>query len=355
MKEGGWIVSARFDLALLALPAAATALALTLPAPAGPLPLVWFLLLVVAFDVAHVWATLYVSYLDGEAFARRRRLFLLPIPLALGASWALHERSPALFWSILAYVAIHHFASQQWGFVALYRLRGGERTDRGLDKLTLWTGALGPVLLWHASPERRFDWFGHGEEFLVALPPWVAPHIVAVMLVVGCAWVARQVWRFVEGSVVPGKVLWMIAAWLSWSLGIGLAEHPLVSLAAINLLHGIPFLGLVWFRCNRRWEGKPATSLVAWLSRPRMAWAFYGLIVALALLEEGLWDGAVWGVYLSGLAGLETPALASPARSLVVAALATPQIVHYALDAWLWKLDGSNPDLHEALGVPLRR
>lgn len=351
-----WIVSAPFDLALLALPALATGLVLLLPAHAGPLPLAWFLLLVVAFDVAHVWATLYVSYLDGEAFARRRRLFLLAVPLALVGAALLHTRSPVLFWTALAYVAIHHFASQQWGFIALYRLRGGERgrADRWLDKLALWTGALGPVLLWHASPERRFDWFGHGEEFLVELPPSVAPHLVAVMFVVGIAWGARQVWRTLDGHVTPGKVLWMIAAWASWSLGIGLSSNPLVSLAAINLLHGIPFLGLVWFRCRRRWAAEGDTSFMARLSRPHRVWAFYGLIVVLALLEEGLWDGVVWGVYAPALVGLEPPALGPVARSLVVAALATPQIVHYALDAWLWKLDGSNPDLHLALGVPLR-
>jgi hypothetical protein len=356
---GSWIVSPRFDLTLLAVPAVATALALLAPGPAGPLPLWAFLLLVVAFDVAHVWSTLYVSYLDREAFARRRLLFLLPIPLALLGSYRLHAHSPVLFWSLLAYVAIHHFASQQWGFIALYKLRAQDRDpfDRYLDKWTLWVGALGPVLWWHSST-RRFDWFGHGEEFLIALDPALQVDIAAVMLAFAALWLARQAVHLRRGTLVPGKVLWMVAAWLSWSLGIGLAEHPLVSLAAINLLHGIPFLGLVWFRCNRRWEGRAGEShspLLARLSQRRALWAFYGLVLLLALLEEGLWDGALWGVHLHALTGVAPLALGDDARSLLVAALATPQIVHYYLDAWLWKLDGSNPDLHLALGVPLRR
>lgn len=356
---GRWIVSPRFDLTLLAVPAVATALALLLPRPDG-LPLWGFLLLVVAFDVAHVWATLYVSYLDREAFARRRLLFLLPVPLALAVSYRLHAHSPVLFWTLLAYVAIHHFASQQWGFIALYRLRAGERdpVDRHLDKWTLWVGALGPVLWLHASPERRFEWFGHGEEVLVALDPALKGDIAAVMAAFAAVWLARQAWHLRRGALNEGKALWMVAAWLSWSLGIALADHPLVSLAAINLLHGVPFLGLVWHRCNRRWEGRAEgapSPLLARLSQRRAVWAFYGLILALALLEEGLWDGAVWGVYLHDLAGVAPPRLGDGARSLLVAALATPQIVHYVLDAWLWKLDGTNPDLHEALGVPLTR
>src|SRR3712207_5118006 len=79
--SSGWIVSPRFDIALLGVPAAGTALLLLTPADTGMadglVPLWAFLLLVVAVDVAHVWATLYLSYLDREAFARRRLLFLL--------------------------------------------------------------------------------------------------------------------------------------------------------------------------------------------------------------------------------------------------------------------------------------
>lgn len=360
--EGGpgpWIVSPSFDLTLLAVPALATALALLLPSPAGGLPLWAFLLLVVAFDVAHVWSTLYLSYLDREAMARRRLLFLLPVPLTVLGAYRLHAHSPVLFWTVLAYVAIHHFASQQWGFIALYKLRAGERdpVDRYLDKWTLWVGALGPVLWWHASPDARFDWFGHGEQFLFALEPGLKVDIAFVMGAFALAWAARQAWLLAWGRLSAGKVLWMIAAWLSWSLGIGLADHPLVSLAAINLLHGLPFLGLVWFRCNRRWEGQVEAApspLLARLSQRRAVWAFYGLLLLLALAEEGLWDGAVWGHYLAGLTGLEPPALGDGARSLLVAALATPQLVHYYLDAWLWKLDGSNPDLEHALGLPSR-
>lgn len=356
---GPWIVSPGFDLTLLAVPALATALALVLPAPAGGLPLWGFLLLVVAFDVAHVWSTLYLSYLDREAMARRRLLFLLPVPLSILVSYRLHAHSPALFWTLLAYVAIHHFAAQQWGFIALYKLRAGERdpVDRYLDKWTLWVGALGPVLWWHASPDARFDWFGHGEQFLFPLDPGLKVDIAFVMGAFALAWTARQAWHLAWGRLSAGKVLWMVAAWLSWSLGIGLADHPLVSLAAINLLHGLPFLGLVWFRCNRRWEGQTeaaSSPLLARLSQRRAVWAFYGLLLGLALVEEGLWDGVVWGVYVAGLTGLEPPALGDGARSLLVAVLATPQIVHYYLDAWLWKLDGSNPDLHEALGLPSR-
>lgn len=357
--RGAWIVSPRFDLALVLIPMLATALAVLLPADDGPPPMWVYIGVVVAFDVAHVWSTLYISYLDGEAFRRRRALFLLPIPIALLVSWRLHSISPELFWTVVAYFAIHHFIAQHWGFVALYRYRAGEKgaLDRRLDKAAVWTGALGPLLLWHASPDRQLAWFGNGEVFLVRLDPALRADILLVMAVVGAAWITRQVWQAGRGKLNAGKALWMVGSWLSWSIGL-LASHPIVALAAVNLMHGLPFLGLVWFRCNRRWQGRRAsgaTGVLAWLSQ-RRAWAvFWGALVLVALVEETIWDGAVWGKYVPALTGWETLDVSGVWGSLLVALLATPQLVHYTLDRFLWKMDGSNPDLREALemDVPL--
>lgn len=357
MSRARWIVSARFDLALLGVPLAVT-LALLGATWLGDgltgddVPFWAFLLLIVAFDVAHVWSTLYLGYLDRETFARRRWLFLLPIPLTVLVGYRLHLHSPVVFWTLVAYVAIHHFVSQQWGFVALYKARAGEREDRFLDKWTLYTGALVPILWWHASPELSFDWFGHGERFLLTLDPGLKLDLAVVGVGVGVGYALRQVHWARRGRFNLGKNLWMLASWASWTAGVALIEHPLVVLAAINLLHGIPFLGLVWVRLNRRWEGQagePGARLLAWLSQGRNLWAFYGVLLVLALGEEFLWEGLVWGHYVSPLWDVER--LDPRLLSLTVAVLATPQIVHYLLDAWLWKLDGSNPDLRPALGL----
>lgn len=363
---GAWIISRPADLTLLAVPAAFTLLALCLPAAesASGLSLAAFLFLIVAFDVAHVWSTLYLTYADPIVVTRRRLLLLLPIPLTILVGYRVHLVSPSLFWTIVAYVAIHHFASQQWGFVALYKFRAGERDplDRALDKLTLWVGALGPVAYWHTL-DVRFDWFGHGEQFVMALPAALRGDIVFLMGALGACYVGRQIHLARAGQFNWGKNLWMAAAWASWSLAVYRLDHPLVSLACINLLHGIPFLALVWIRIHRYWkteereEVRRRSPWVAFLSgtgaaRPRGALGWVGLLalfyvplLLLGLLEEGAWERYVWG---------ERLALAwEPSReqlSWAVALLATPQIVHYILDAWLWKMDGSNPDLNAALG-----
>lgn len=346
--SGRWIISAPVDVALVAIPfLLAPALALVPQDPGAVTPLWAFLLLVVGFDVAHVWATLYISYLDPEVRARRKLALLLPIPLAFGITYRLHAYDPAVFWTLLAYFAIYHFAAQHYGFVALYEHRAGEGRllDRRLDKWTTWVGALGPVVWWHAaSAERGFDWFGHGEQFLLAIDPSFKLDVYVVMALTAVVYALRQgvlAWR---GRFNWGKNLWMLAIWASWSIGVTITEHPLVSLAVINLLHGIPFLALVWHRCRQDLPRK--TGAVAWFTQ--RAWAFFGLIVVLALLEEGLWDGLLWGNYLSLDDG---PRLSTRGQSLAVAFLAVPQIVHYVLDGFLWKTDGKNPDLDRMLGV----
>jgi len=356
---GRWIVSGRFDLAILVAPFVASLLSLfTLRDDVAEVPLWAYLLLIVAFDVAHVWATVFITYLDREALRAHRLLYWLPIPLSFIISYRLHAYSSNLFWTLLAYVAIYHFIKQQWGFIALYKARAGERErlDYYLDKYTLWMGALGPVMLWHASPARQFDWFNAGESFIVTIPEVFRPDIAAAWAAFGLAYVLRQaqLWR-ANGRVNLGKNLWMACSWLSWAVGIGLSNHPLVSAAFLNLFHGIPFLALVWHRSRRVAATSPGPGwrarLMSWLTaRRRWAW-FYLLALAPAVVEEALWDGFVWQVYLPSLVGWP-PGAAAGGLSFWVALLSVPQIVHYFLDAWVWKLDGSNPGLAQALSLP---
>lgn len=319
-------------------------------------PLWAYLLCFVAFDVAHVWATAYLTYLDKEAFQRRRALYLWPVPLSFAIAFGLHLTSPVVFWTALSYFAIFHFAKQQYGFIAIYKAKAKERSrlDYRLDKLALWTGALGPVLLWHATPAGQFDWFDGEERFLVRLPEEAKLVIAGVMFLVGALWIVRQLHVLARGDGVNvGKGLWMVGSWVSWYAGVRLADNLLVSAALLNFFHGLPFLMLVWHRMRIRWRDVDVTRapFLARLTHPRRWPLFYGLLFAVAFVEEVLWDGVVWRTYLPGLTGVPMPQLSAVALSLWVALLSLPQIVHYFLDGFLWKLDDHNQDLAAALGL----
>lgn len=353
-----WIVNARVDGVMIGLPFLIGAVALGLLRLTAISEPIWvYLLGFVAFDVAHVWATAYMTYLDPQRLARRRGLYLWPIPLSFMVAFLMHWYSPVAFWTGLAYFAIYHFAKQQYGFIAIYKALAGERDrfDYRLDKLTLWTGALGPVLLWHATPAGQFDWFESGERFLIRLDPaWHAP-IWCAMLVVAAVWLLRQgQQRWLRRETSRGKQLFMVASWASWMLGVRLSDHLLVSAAFLNFFHGLPFLVLVWRRLQARVASaqQPLSPVLRFVTGAGRVWAFYGLLLSLAVIEEIFWDGLIWRTYLPTVVPVSYPVLSSAVLSLCVALLSTPQIVHYFLDGVVWKLNHHNDDLFVMFGLP---
>jgi hypothetical protein len=120
--------------------------------------------LIVGIDVAHVYSTIYRTYLDP---VERSRLtsWLILLPLAAWAGGVLvYSWSAAVFWSLLAYTAVFHFVRQQYGFLMIY-----SRGERALppfcgliDRAAIYTATVGPLLYWHTHLPRRFVWFIDG-------------------------------------------------------------------------------------------------------------------------------------------------------------------------------------------------
>jgi len=357
-----WIIGPQADLLSFLGPVvlATLLLPLLLASPRDDIPFIAYLFLVVAFDVAHVWASIYRTYLDRTELKRRPILYTLPPILIFLASYRLHLYSPAAFWTALAYIAIHHFISQNYGFLALYKAKAQDRDpiDFQLDKWTLWCGALSPVLLWHADPSRQFDWFDAGEQFLFRIDPSFRIDIITTTLVLLACYSARQLQLAHQGRFNLGKNLIMLLTWLTWAVGTQL-DHPLVSLAFLNLFHGIPYIIIIWLCNQRRWLTATPSSrdqrFLAYLAKPQAWWLFFGLLLALAISEEALWDGLVWHRYLDHYTQFQPREFSPKTLSLIVAALALPQTVHYFLDGWIWKFDGSNPGLAQwLLDSPLK-
>ena len=58
----------------------------------------------------------------------------------------------------------------------------------------------------------------------------------------------------------------------------------------------------------------------------------------------------VWGTYLPQALGTSPPTTEALHLSFWVALLSAPQIVHYILDGFIWKMNANNPDLRAAFG-----
>ncbi|MCE9669302.1 hypothetical protein LY474_15940 [Myxococcus stipitatus] len=350
-----WLFGRGVDLSVFA-GSALVSVALVLAAPwlgaVGDTPAWAWVVLVVCVDVAHVWSTLFRTYLDPAALRERPGLYLgAPLAAWLGGV-AAYQLSAGAFWTLFAYVALFHFVRQQYGWVALYA-RKARVTDleRRLDAAAIYAATVGPVVWWHANLPRSFWWFVEGD-FLPGLPRWVGTLALALHAGVLVVWVTFQALRVARGEGLQlGKVSLVGATWVAWFGGIVLARDDFAFTVMNVVLHGVPYFALL-FRYARGRDAEGRYGVASDILRAGLP-GFLLFLVALAFVEELLWDRLVWHerAGLFGSVGLQ---LDADVLALVVPLLALPQATHYVLDAFIWK-PGREPALLARLGWATRR
>lgn len=346
-----WLFGAELDLAVFAGPAL-LALGLVAMAPLlgvggrGETPEWGWVVAVLLVDVAHVWSTIVVTYLDPVERARRRTVFAL-VPLAGWAlGIALYAAGPLVFWRALAYLAVFHFVRQQFGWVMLYRARCGERDRLGrwLDGALIYAATLYPLLYWHAALPRRFWWFVEGD-FAPGVPAMCATVAGWIYAVLAVVYVARAV--IARGAVNWGKHLVMATTAACWYVGIVALDSDFAFTITNVLIHGVPYLALIWVYgrgLSAMDEGSRRGAGGRWLAQGLIV--FLASLWAIAFIEELIWDRGVWHDrgWLFGDGG-ELPGW----QVVLVPLLAVPQLTHYVLDGFLWRR-AYNPRLAAALG-----
>jgi hypothetical protein len=354
-----WIGGAAFDITFILAPAWLMA-SLVLLFPGlfrghEVTPLLWAVL-ILGVDVAHVYSTLYRTYFDPVEFRQRRTLYLMAPLLGWLAFAALYSLGTMVFWRVLAYLAVFHFIRQQYGFMMIYRRN--EHGARWLDQIAIYATTLYPLLWWHCHA-RRFAWFVGGD--FLSLPwPWIAAAALPLYGAILAWYGAREAtaWRRTRRLNVPGNLL-LAGTGLSWWAGIIALDSDLAFTATNVLAHGVPYMALIWLFGRNYSLADPTRAL---LGGVRMVRAFslacvplfLAVPVGLAWLEEGLWDGLVW---------TEHPTLFGPFWALpvigdsailvwVVPLLAVPQITHYILDAFIWRLRQPGTEWKRILFAP---
>ncbi|MEM9022149.1 MAG: hypothetical protein AAGB22_00310, partial [Bacteroidota bacterium] len=293
-----WLFHRSVDIGWLLVPVwACWALCFALPEAVlgAEVPLWLWVVVVLGIDVAHVWSTLFRTYLDPDEFSRHRQLLLLA-PLVLFVLFlGVASYSEPWFWRVMAYLALYHFMKQQYGFLALYRARYGKRVAKRWfrDKWVMYAAMIYPVLYWHLTPGRAFSWFVEGDFFswhweTVALVfQW--GHLAYALMLLGWLWEELRLTRQHGWPIAWGKVLWMLTTAGNWFLGIVYFNSDLAFTLTNVVAHGIPYVTLVAIYVSRKRQA--AAPL---LSRARPPWRLIAGMVAgillLALAEEYLWD-----------------------------------------------------------------
>jgi hypothetical protein len=347
-RASPWIFSPATDLLAFTLPAA-IALGVVALAPSlgfhdvGP-DWLW-LAAVVGVDVAHVWSTGFVTYLDPSELRRRPERYWLVPALGWVLGVLLYSLGGALwFWRTLAYVAVFHFVRQQYGWMALYRARAGDRQRSGalIDGAAIYVATLYPLVYWHTHLPRRFAWFLPGD-FWRGVPRGLAVLAGLAYVTVLGAYAARALWQRQRGQPTPwGKHLMLTTTAATWYVGIVATNSDLAFTACNVLVHGIPYAVLVFAygRHFRQAEPGPASTLLGG-SGGAAALRFLACVWLVAFVEELLWDLGVWHERSNPFGEAD---LLARLELVLVPLLAVPQLTHYVLDGLFWR-KASNPRL----------
>ncbi len=327
-----WLFSPRVDLFAFAGSATLAMALLAIGAPLGWLhsdtPEWLWITAILMIDVAHVYATGFRVYFDRAELKRRPWLYTVTPLLAFMIAMAVYSESHIWFWRTLAYLAVFHFVRQQYGWVALYRSRGGERDWLGwwIDSAAIYMATIYPLIHWHCHLPRRFWWFLGGD--FAGLPASVATAAAPIYWLVMIGYAAKSIYRGVkDDSWNPGKDLVVITTAVCWYVGIITFNSDYAFTVTNVIIHGIPYMVLVyWYHC----KDKPAGGKS---HLPRIA-QFLGIIWILAYAEEMLWDCGIWHQrgWLFG-----SPWQLGNAETVLVPLLAVPQITHYVLDGFIWR------------------
>jgi hypothetical protein len=343
-----WIFSRTIDLLTftgtaliaIALLAIAPLLGISHDSP-GDAPTWTWIIGVLLVDVAHVWSTVFVTYLDPFERARRPLLYVATPIISYIALLLLYQCGSLTFWRVIAYLAVFHFVRQQYGWVMMYRARANQRHrwGRRLDATLIYLTMTYPLIAWHATLPRHF-WWMRESDFVTGMPSLAATMALVAYSVVAITYIVVNAFNASKGHPITwGKHLMMITTAACWYIGIVGTNSDYKFTVTNVLIHGAPYMVLV-FIYGRRAAIDGPIPLTIGHQILRWGWpAFVATLWAIAYVEELLWDHAAWHEHqnLFGSSGL------GAAAALVIPALATPQIVHYVLDGFLWRR--SNPRL----------
>lgn len=346
MKQQPWIGKPWIDTVFILLPPflslAFIAIFPSLFQDNKELPVAGWVVLILLVDVAHVYSTLYRTYFDPHALKEQRSL-LWTIPLfSFIAGVLLYSMDDILFWRILAYVAVYHFVRQQYGFMRVYsRKEKAPKLFVSIDQFTIYYATLYPILYWHLSGPRNFNWFVDGDFVFIEMG-WLLSIATVLYVLTLAAYAGKELFVLMKTkSINMPKTAIITGTILSWYFGIVHFNGDMAFTLLNVISHGIPYMALVWLHGKKTYtKPEKGNRFLKFVFSSYGVLIFVGLIFLFAFIEEGLWDLTVWKEHKSifGTVNLFNVNLSDHVLSLIVPLLAVPQITHYILDGFIWKI-----------------
>ncbi|SMC79292.1 hypothetical protein [Chryseobacterium sp. YR221] len=290
-----------------------------------------WLFLIVFVDVAHVYSTLFKTYLvKGQV--QKRKLLYWGIPIL---SWllgiALFQFGNLTFWSVLALVAVFHFIRQQYGFMRIYARFEPDNWSKRIDEVAVYAATIYPMLFWFKTP-RAFTWFVSNEfSWFKKLPDYTG-FITVLYVAILIIWISKTVFDVVKTRKlnIP-KISLITGTYLSWYFGIVYFNDDLIFTFLNVISHGIPYIALIYIREIKQKDNEQLNRLLIFKSVTGI-FLFVGVILAFAFFEEFLWETLVWKEHFS-----LNFIISETILPFLIPLLAVPQLTHYLLDGFIWR------------------
>jgi hypothetical protein len=324
-SQGLWIENRKIDFIFIIAPSFVTSL-LALSLDITELSLISWVILVLCIDVAHVYSTLYKTYLNPKVFNNHKNLLSITPLVCWFLGVFIYQIHATFFWSTLAYLAVFHFIRQQYGIFRLYSHKG---PDNIMDKPAIYLATLYPIIYWHTY-SREFYWMIKND-FLIGIPTWLERVFLLIYIATLLSYLIIEFRTYLHvKSFNYTKNLFLIGTVLSWYVGIVYLNNDFAFTLTNVVSHGVPYLCLIWLWNQKEQHGHQWTFKIFY---------FLGLLFILAFLEEGLWHGLVWREHLDFFLGFENLSKAQTKNTLswLIPTLALPQVTHYVLDGFIWR------------------
>jgi hypothetical protein len=160
-----------------------------------------------------------------------------------------------VFFFLAALWAYYHLVKQHYGFMVLYKKKNNDLApvDNGLDRLFLMLAFTYPFVAFVASdPEAMARVPAQLHSGMNTL----AAALLAATLIVGLAWIIRQLQRAVLGQPldVPKYLLLAAAIPMHWVVLLTPMPHkPIAIVAILTIYHNLQYHRLIWFH-NKKYS-----------------------------------------------------------------------------------------------------
>jgi uncharacterized membrane protein len=256
-----WIISAQDDLVWfigsVASSYALLALYVTGIVPLVPMVAAWAILI----DAPHVFGTFSRTYFDRTERHHRARLlwgsllFFVVGPLMVWAG------AGFVFFFIAALWAYYHLVKQHYGFMVLYKKKNGDLApvDNALDRLLLLFAFNYPFVAFIAQDPQAM---ARVPSVLQSSVNMVAIFLLAGTIILGLAWLARQLQRAILSQPldVPKYLLLAASIPMHWIVLLTpMPNKPIAIVAILTIYHNLQYHRLIWFH-NKKYT--TASSIV---------------------------------------------------------------------------------------------